>query len=822
MNVPITAPSTPRRWLRRVLRVGALLGALALVLGTGGALWLRYELVGSLALLDGQHGLTGLGAPVTIERDALGVPTIRGRSRLDVARATGFVHAQDRYFQMDLARRRAAGELAALIGPAVVATDRAIRVHRLRALAARTVSSLEASDRLLLEAYAEGANAGLASLRTRPFEYLLLRADPAPWMPEDSLLVVLSMFITLQNSRGEFESNRGLMRDVLPAPLFAFLTAPGGEWDTPLDGHPEPAPPIPSAADVDLRVPRAAWAEPPPAPLSHDADATDPELPAGSNSWVVAGPRTATGAALVANDMHLAFNVPHIWYRAVLAWPRSTGGSADEEIRLTGVTLPGVPSLVVGSNGHVAWGFTNSEGDWSDLVLLTSPSDRADAYQTPDGPKPIEHFAERIAVKGQADEVVDVAWTAWGPMVDKDHEGRPRVLHWVVQEPGALNVALDRMADVRTVDEALALFPTVGIPGQNVVVGDTRGHIAWTIAGRIPRRVGCDGALPQSWADGSCRWEGWFAPDEYPRVVDPPGGFIATANNRLASGDDLRKIGVGAYDVGGRARQIVDALGQVPAVTPADLLRIQLDDKALFLDRWRRLLLDVLDDRTAAASPRRQELRGIVDRGWTGRASTDSAAFYFVRAFRVQVDALVLGALTADCTRLDSRFDPRLGTNFETPVWTLVTARPPHLLDPKYADWHALLVAAIDTVIEDASNDGRPLEAHTWGARNTLAMKHPIARAFEALGRWLDMPADELPGDSHMPRVQSPGQGASERMGVSPGRESEGYLHMPGGQSGHPLSDFYRAGHHAWVVGDATPFVPGPAAHTLTLLPSTP
>jgi penicillin amidase len=740
------------------------------------------------------------------------VPAVRGRTRLDVARATGFLHGQERFFQMDLARRRAAGELAALVGPAAIGVDRDARVHRFRAIAEAGLAALEPADRALLDAYAGGVNAGLAALEAPPFEYLLLRVEPETWRAEDSLLVVHSMYFTLQNERGAFESSRGLMHDALPAALVAFLTAPGGEWDTPLEADPLPAPQVPGADEVNLRRRAAARQTAPERSLAWLDGA---EVHVGSNNWVVAGHRTATGAALLANDMHLAFGVPHIWYRASLEWIDASG----EPVRVAGVTLPGTPSVVAGSNGRIAWGFTNADGDWGDLVVLSSPADDPDRYDTPNGPKPFDRFPERIRVKGEADETLEVRWTEWGPVVDEDHRGRRRAYRWTAHQPDAVNLILDRLAETRTLDAAVDLLTRTGMPNQNAVVGDATGGIAWTLTGRIPNRAGCDGALPRSWADGRCRWDGWLRPSDHPRVVNPASGFIATANNRVVSGADLARVGLGPFDIGARERQIVEGLATLTAATPADMLAIQLDDRARFLARWRALLDEVLRSPAGQATARRQEMARLLARGWTGRASVDSPAYYLVRMFRLQVVRLVLAFLTRAAVDADEAFDPLRATNYESPVWKLATERPMHLLDPAFDSWDALLLAAADAAAADVAPDGESLDVRTWGRRNTLSMRHSLSRVIGALGRWLDMPPAELPGDVNMPRVMAPGQGASERFGVSPGREHEGYLHMPGGQSGHPLSPHYRAGHDAWVEGRATPFLPGEPVYELTLFP---
>ena len=241
--------------MRPVVRVLVLALAALLLAAASGAVWARAQLRGSLPQLDGARQLQGLSAAVRITRDDLGIPTIRGATRVDVARATGFLHAQDRFFQMDLARRLAAGELAALVGARSL--DREIRIHRFRAQARRAVPLLDARDRAILDAYTAGVNAGLQALPTPPFEYLLLRQTPAPWMPDDSLLVVLSMFVTLQDADGEYEATLATMGDVLSGAMYDFLVPRGSEWDAPLIGEAFAVPPIPGPEVYDLRARRA-------------------------------------------------------------------------------------------------------------------------------------------------------------------------------------------------------------------------------------------------------------------------------------------------------------------------------------------------------------------------------------------------------------------------------------------------------------------------------------------------------------------------------------------------------------------------------------
>ena len=191
----------------------------------------------------------------------------------------------------------------------------------------------------------------------------------------------------------------------------------------------------------------------------------------------------------------------------------------------------------------------------------------------------------------------------------------------------------------------------------------------------------------------------------------------------------------------------------------------------------------------------------------------------YKRQFRTFTFERVYERLTAACEAADERFNIYRIHQAEGPLWRLVTERPEHLADPNMRSWRAELLDVVDSTIAYYGELDGELGDHTWGARNTLSMQHPLSAAVPMLSRWLDMPARQLPGDSNMPRVQSPGWGASERFAVSPGHEDEGYFHMPGGQSGHPASPFYRAGHQDWVEGNPTPFLPGPVKHRLVLAP---
>jgi penicillin amidase len=813
--------------VRRVLRGVVIVLILIVLLVIGGGIYARSQVRASLARLDGTATIASLAANVHVDRDALGVPTITGSTREDVARGLGFLHAQDRFFQMDLQRRQPAGELAGLVGPRAIEVDQEMRVHRFRDVAHRALERAEPSYRKLLDAYADGVNAGLNALGAPPFEYLVLRATPEPWHAEDSILTVLAMFNTLQGRQALFEQSHGALRDTLPEPMFRFLSTAGSEWDTPVVGNPIQRPPIPGADVFDLRQQRHTET---PKHRSTDnvlLDCREKELfsasvfpcfredvegSIGSNNWAVDGSHGATGA-IVANDMHLSIGVPIIWYRASMVFPDTIAPSTNE--RITGVTLPGIPGLVVGSNGHVAWGFTNSGGDWSDLVRIEPDPRDPRKYLTPDGAKPFDVFEETVAAKGGPSKTVTIRWTIWGPIVWKDARGREYAQHWVAHDANALASDVTTPERARSVDDLLVAVAGLGIPNQNVAMADTKGQIGWTIAGAIPKRVGHDGMTPESWADGTHRWDGYLKVAEFPRILNPAGGRIWSANAPVVDGATLSTIGEGGYADGIRARIIRDRLTRIDKATPQDMLAVQLEDRALFLERWRALLLDEL----ASASGKRAEFRNLIDTKWTGRASPGSVGYRLVKEFRLLLVRRVMTWLTAPALDVDPAFDYTRLLRGEGPVWQLLVERPMHLLDPKYKTWDDAIVDTVDAVIAQLTEGGRSLADRTWGEANSAEIRHPLAGAIPFFGRHLNMPGDPLPGDVYTPRASTPRTGPSERMAVSPGHESEGILHVPTGQSGHPLSPHYGDQYRAWLLGEATPFLPGAAVNTLVLTP---
>lgn len=539
----------------------------------------------------------------------------------------------------------------------------------------------------------------------------------------------------------------------------------------------------------------------------------DAALP-GSNSFAVAGSLTENGSAMLANDMHLGLRVPDIWFRARLRYPdrSAPGGRRDAN----GVTLPGTPALVVGSNGQVAWGFTNSYGDWQDWVRIVRDPANPQRYKVPEGWADLETHVETIRIKGREPYTLKVEATRWGPLLAKDVDGTALALAWIGDRPRAYNLALLQLEHVASAKAALDLGPGLGMPPQNLLAADSAGHIGWTIAGNsIPLRQGYDPQLPADWSLAGAGWTGWAEAAQYPRIEDPADGHLWTANNRTVDGAALALLGNGGHDLGARAQQIRDDLRSRSRFTPGDLLDVQLDYRALLLTRWQRLLQDSL---AKSSDPDLDPLK-LLTAQWSGRAAPDSVDYRLVRAFRDAVHEAVLAPFAARAKQRFADFEWPRGSA-EAAVWALLRERPTQWLDPRYRDWDALLLAAAHKVVDQLGGQPGGLAARTWGELNRAAVNHPLARALPGFAaRFIDMPDEPLPGDRDMPRVAAPGFGASERLDVIPGQEAQSILHMPGGQSGNPLSPYYGAGHEDWVQGRPTPLLPGPTLHTLTLEP---
>lgn len=783
-----------RRFLRRAFVVVVISLVVIVSIGLFAA---RSLLLASLPRDHGSLALAGLTSSVTVERDEAGVPTISAGSLQDACRALGFVHAQERYFQMDGVRRFASGRLSELFGERTLDMDREMRKHRFTKHADEAFKLLPPAHQELLKAYADGVNSGLADLESRPPEYWALRAEPEAWRPEDVLLVECFMYHNLSlGARAEL--TRDALHATLPHALADFLTPDVSPWDSPIFADsPRTPPPIPGPDVIDLR-----------AGSSGASPAVIERSTAGSNAWAVGGRRTADGRAMLANDMHLGLRVPNSWFRAQLKWPGNVA---------VGVTLPGVPGVIVGSTERVAWGFTNLCGDLEDHVVIEVLPGDGTRYKTPEGSEVFETAIEDLIVRGGPTEHLELRITRWGVVTDTDAAGRPLAEKWSALEPGALDV---RILDVMTaVDakQAIEIASQWRGPPQNVLVADSQGNIGWTISGWIPRRKGFDGSIPVAWSKPGVGWEGPIDEKARPKVLNPASGSLVTANNRTLPLDTARQFGAN-WSHPFRAHRIAELLAARPLLSERDMLNVQLDTKASLMERARELVAESVPSDHPDAAVRRARSR-VVE--WNGRADADQVGYRVLKLYVARLTNSIIGSLTKPAADKIAgfRYSWFLG---EVPLRQIVDERPAHLL-PRGSTWPAFFRDEFERVVSEqmleASSDPNSGIDRVWGDTNRAAIRHPLSAALGPLAAYLDMPSDPLDGDSQVVRVTGRAFGASERLVVSPSHLNDAFFHMPTGQSGHPLSPYYRAGHQAWVRGDATPLLPGPSVSTFTLEP---
>lgn len=805
--------------LKKVL-TGSLLISL-LVIATAST-WLYSKIDGALPVLDGEKTVFGLKKSAIIERDKQGIVTIKAQSRSDIAVALGFVHAQERFFQMDLLRRNSAGELASLFGIRALDYDKSIRKHRFRERARAIAAQLPHKQLELIKAYTRGVNQGLKYLYSSPFEYLLLQQEPVQWSEEDTILTIFSMYIDLQYHDGRRERTLGLMKAVLSGDVYAFLDPKGSIWDAAIDGSqftqaPMPIDAWPSASSFNIDNKNRNNTK----LANQNKDKYQGDHLPGSNSWAISGALSTTGSAVIANDMHLGIRVPNTWFRASFEYPDITTDSSittKKMIKVTGATLPGTPNMVIGSNGNIAWGFTNSYGDYSDVILLTTNADSSQ-YLTPSGYQNFTTHKQIIAVKGQEAEEITVTETIWGPVIGANHQGQLLAYRWVAHDKEAINMVATELEKAQNVSQAFDIAARSGIPSQNMLIADKHGDIGWTIIGPIPNKNGMIGETPKSWASGENNWQGYLSPAQYPQIINPENHRLWTANSRVVGGDMYKKLGNGGYALGARSKQVRNNLFALKEFDEQTLLNVGLDDEAIFLQRWQQFILeDVLTESVISKNKNFQQIKDLLANDTALKASIDSVCYRLVRNFRINIRDSVFLELNNSLNNIDEAYNFKsIRHQIEVPLWQLINEQPENFMMLGESSWQDVFIKALEVTIADMTVN-QALDTATWGQQNSSVIKHPLSSAVPFLNHWLDMPSKALAGDSYMPRVQGKSFGASERMVVSPGHEKNGIFHMPTSQSGHPWSPYYGMGHNDWEDGIASPFLPGKTHYKLTLL----
>ena len=528
--------------------------------------------------LSGTLTLAGLDAPVEILRDKHGVPHLYAKSRADLFRAQGIVHAQDRMWQMEQDRRIATGTLAELFGEAALDADRFSRTVGFRRAAQLELDGLDEVARATLAWYAEGVNAYIASRPGRLAPELgLLGARVAPWTPLDSLA---HLKVVAWGQSTNWESELVRLRLLLQSDAYrASELEPSVPQGTPaiLEADGVAHERLLHAAGLLLNFME---------PLRQWVGAL--EGGQGSNAWVVAPKRSLTRKPVLANDSHLPVQIPVTWYELHLSCP---------DMEVAGASLPGAPGVVIGHNEYLAWGLANGQADQQDLYLERRQPDRPDHFAWCDGWEAAQHFEERINVRRrQAPHTERVVVTRHGPLLTgllaSDESLPPLAVRWVGSEGGGFLASVLRLNLASTLEEAVDALRMWSTPSQNVVLADVRGSIAWRFVGQIPNRTGNPGIVPAPGWSGEQEWQGYVPFDDLPHLDDPESGRIVAANNRPAGDDYPHFMGL-EFDPGYRAQRIDELLGERERYSVRDMEEIQLDVSSKYaaeLVRWLTLL----------------------------------------------------------------------------------------------------------------------------------------------------------------------------------------------------------------------------------------
>ncbi|MEA3273989.1 MAG: penicillin acylase family protein [Pseudomonadota bacterium] len=599
------------RGLRWLVAVAALL-----LLGAAGPfLWWRYA---TLPALSGSLHLAGLTDHVVVEREPSGVVHIRARNDRDLFFAQGVVHAQDRLWQMEFQRRIGAGRLAEVLGSDAVGKDRYLRTWGFYRAAEAAYEHISPEARAVVDAYAEGINAYVASDPPLPPEFRLLRVKPEPWSGPDVLVWSKLMAYNLaDNRRSELRRYRLLARGLSPERIATLMPLYPGEELRAQAGLPTPGNRF-SSQSVALGFPLSGTAEDPGA-FSRQAeallalDATNRQhLPRASNNWVVHGSRSESGLPLLANDVHLGMQIPSTWHLMHLKSPG---------FDVIGASLPGLPVVIIGRNRDIAWGVTNLAADVEDLYVLTGRGD--DGYVYKGETRAFETREETILVNDGAPVTIRVRETVYGPVISDvvdDPVGAPPIaLRWIGHDRDDTTfetfLGINR---ARNWDEFRVAMDRYVAPGQNFVYADRDGHIGYLASGRIPRRrAGHTGLYPVP-GDGDWDWLGYLRRSELPVRVDPPEGFVVTANHRITGPDYPHQLSLEWGAEPYRAERIGQLLRAHPKHDLASMQVLQQDTLTL-LYRELRPVLEAMTPVTPSARHWRQRLLA-----WNGDASADS------------------------------------------------------------------------------------------------------------------------------------------------------------------------------------------------------
>ena len=763
--------------------------------------------------------MRGLAAPVTVTRDSHGVPTIDAASVEDLFFAQGYVTAQDRLWQMDVMRRAGSGELSEILGEQTLNFDREQRILGLRDAARKSMQMASPREHTLFEAYARGVNAYIEHQRAHlPVEFRILRYAPKPWTPEDSVVIANQMVKDL-NFHYFYDA---LAREKILAKLGPELTADlyvNRSW------HDRP----PTVMREDLTQPDNN---------SNDSDEDDdedspdnavtrnsapptafPQVPPvnGSNDWVVSGAHTVTGKPLLSNDMHLGHQMPNLWYEAHLR-----SGAFD----VAGVSLPGMPYVIVGHNQRVAWGFTNVGPTVTDVFIENFNAQGA--YQTPTGWTQPEHRAEIIHIKGKPDVSLDVKITRHGPIITDlvPGESRNLALRWTLYD--GLHIPFFDVDAAQNWAEFQKAFAQLDAPGQNVVYADVDGNIGYHATGKVPIRAAGDGSLPVSGADNAHEWISYIPFDKLPNIYNPPSGIIATANGRITPDRYPNSISM-EWEAPWRTARIYHVLESGKQFSASDMLALQTDIQSeADLFAAERFVYAV--DHATKPSARARQAADLM-RSWDGRMLAASAAPTITEKSLEELRWMLLepklGSASPDPEKDVAALSWKTYSWEMRSVWleNILLHRPSRWLPQKYRNYDELLAAAVDAAV-NAPQAPKDLATWHWGARNAVQIQHPILGKIPVLRHWAGPGTQEQSGSGYTVKAVSSHHGPSERFTANLADLDRSTLNIVTGQAGNFLSPYYMDQWKAWYEGTTfnLPFsaqaVDAAKAHRLQLDPA--
>ena len=732
--------------MRRILFAVNILIAIAIAAGLG-----AYYQVFWRALPQTSGTLeTRVSQPVRVDRDALGVPHIHAKTLDDAWFTQGFTSAEDRMFQMDGLRRTAAGDLAEILGPAALDSDREARRFRMRRIAEAAYLALGDEDRKALQAYARGVNAYIESRagkaggrfdRRYGMEFALLGYDPRPWSVVDSLLCGLYMYRTLTNDwRNKLDKQRMVAGGEPDKVAYLFPYRIGWEFMPGAEDHP------------------------------------------GSNAWAVSGARTASGKPMLSNDMHLDAGVPGVWHMDHIEAPG---------LNVAGVALPGLPGIISGHNDRIAWGMTNLGFDVQELYIERMDP-RTGEYQFEGKSERARAERDVILVKGRGVEEMSTWVTRHGPVIQASGNSG-LTLKWSAAEPGMVSVIFPALNQARNWEDFRTVLARFGGPGQNFVYADVDGNIGYQVAGKLPIRRDYYGDVPVDGASGRNEWDGFIPFEDLPKSWNPPGGLIVSANQNPFPPDYKYHV-AGHFDSPYRAKQIQDMLRATKKVTPEDGVRVQKDVYSALGKFLAGQLVKAYETRQGADKKLNDAIAML--RSWDGQMDQERA------------EPLIV-TLTFQYLRkaIAERASPGNGAAWDTRLsWALMERILRERPKDWFGDYDGLLLRCFTDGFEEGQRmQGTDPKRWKWGRTLFAALNNPIGGRIPYVGKYFNIGPAPMSGGPTTVKQTTLRLMPSERMNASVGDWDASLLNVPLGESGHFASSHYKDQWDAYYSGKSFP-----------------